>query len=177
MWDYSRATLRRWAQSVLHTDDTPERTAIALGLGVAIGFSPFLGFRLVAGIVVAFLFNLNRLAVLVGLCLNLPWLMGPYYAAATAFGAWLTGASVPADLVARLESIWALPGWGGRVRALAVLLRPFVWAFVVGSLVAAAALGLAAYAAAKPILLARERRRRQVNPTTAAKPPKAGRRQ
>jgi uncharacterized protein (DUF2062 family) len=160
MWDYSRATLRRWARTVLHTHDTPERTALALGIGVAVGFSPFLGFRLLIGIVIAFLFNLNRLAVLVGLCVNLPWLVPPYYAAATALGAWLTGASVPPDLVARLEAIWALDGWGNRLGTLAALLRPFVWAFLVGSLVGAVALGTAAYAAAKPILLARERRRR-----------------
>jgi uncharacterized protein (DUF2062 family) len=166
MWDASRATLRRWAQSVLHTDDTPERTAIALGLGVAIGFSPFLGFRLVTGIVVAFVFNLNRLAVLVGLCANLPWVVWPYYAATTALGAWLTGASVPPDLVAQLEAIWALPGWGGRIAALAALFRPFLWAFVVGSLVGAAALGLGAYALAKPILLARERRKKLTTRTT-----------
>jgi uncharacterized protein (DUF2062 family) len=160
---------------VLHTDDTPERTAVAVGLGVAIGFSPFLGFRLAGGIVVAFLLNLNRLAVLVGLCLNLPWIMGPYYAAATALGAWLTGASVPPDLVGRLEAIWALPGWGSRVTALAVLLRPFAWAFVVGSTVAAAALGLGAYAAAKPILLARERRRKQAQLSRGPRPPAGSR--
>ena len=160
MLDYSRATLRRWARTFLHTHDTPERTAIALGVGVAIGFSPFLGVRLIIGIAVAFLFNLNRLAVLVGLCLNLPWLVPPYYAAATALGAWLTGASVPADLLGRLEDIWALDNWGGRLVALTALLRPFVWAFIVGSLVGAAALGTAAYAAARPILVARERRRK-----------------
>ncbi len=159
MWEYSRATLRRWTQSFLHTDDTPERTALALGIGVAIGFSPFLGARLAAGIVVAFVFNLNRLAVLVGLCLNLPWLVPPYYAAATAFGAWLTGASVPPDLMARLEAIWAMPAWGSRLVALAALLRPFVWAFLVGSLAMGTALGVAAYAAAKPLLVARARRR------------------
>ncbi len=159
MWDYSRATLRRWAQSVLHTDDTPKRTAVALGLGVAIGFSPFLGFRLIIGIIVAFLFNLNRLAVLVGLCVNLPWLVGPYYAAATAFGAWLTGTSVPPDLVARLEAIWALPRWGARLAALAGLLQPFLWAFGVGSLIGSAVLGLGAYSVARPVLVARERRR------------------
>jgi uncharacterized protein (DUF2062 family) len=159
MWDYSRATLRRWARIFLHTHDTPERTALALGLGVAIGFSPFLGFRLLLGIAIAFLFNLNRLAMLVGLALNLPWLVPPYYAAATALGAWLTGASVPADLLGRLEAIWALDSWSDRLAALAVLLRPFVWAFLVGSLVGAMALGSAAYAVAKPILVARERRR------------------
>ena len=124
MWDYSRATLRRWAQSVLHTRDTPERTAMALGLGVAIGFSPFLGFRLAIGIAVAFLFNLNR-----------------------------------------------LPGWGSRIAALDALLRPFVWAFLVGSLVGGAALGLAAYAAAKPILMARERRRLHEPARNIRRPP------
>ncbi len=161
MWDYSRATLRRWAQSVLHTHDTPERTAVALGLGVAIGFSPFLGFRLLIGIIVAFLLHLNRLALLVGLCVNLPWLIAPYYAGATILGAWLTGATVPPDLVGRLEAIWAIPEWTGRIVGLAGFLRPFVWAFLVGSMVGAIALGLAAYAAAKPILIARERRRQQ----------------
>ena len=159
MWDYSRATLRRWAQSVLHTDDTPKRTAVALGWGVAIGFSPFLGFRLLIGIIVAFLFNLNRLAVLVGLCVNLPWLVGPYYAAATALGAWLMGTSVPPDLVARLEAIWALPGWGARLSVLAGLLQPFLWAFCVGSLIGSALLGVGAYAVARPVLIARKRRR------------------
>ncbi len=171
MWDYSRATLRRWAQSVLHTRDTPERTAMALGLGVAIGFSPFLGFRLAIGIAVAFLFNLNRLAVLVGLCVNLPWLVPPYYAAATALGAWLTGATVPPDLVGQLEAIRTLPGWGSRIAALDALLRPFVWAFLVGSLVGGAALGLAAYAAAKPILIARERRRLHQPARNIRRPP------
>ena len=64
----------------------PARTAAAFGVGVAVGFSPFVGLHTLIGLVLAFVFNLNRVAVLAGLWVNLPWFMGPYYAATTAFG-------------------------------------------------------------------------------------------
>ena len=83
----TKAGLERWMESLLHIHDTPERTAAAFGVGVAIGFSPFLGLHLLIGLALAFVFNLNRVAVLAGLWINLPWFMGPYYAAATALGA------------------------------------------------------------------------------------------
>ena len=57
---------RRWLEALLHIDDSPERTAAAFALGVFFGFSPFLGFHTILGIVFAFLLNLNRVAVLLG---------------------------------------------------------------------------------------------------------------
>ena len=45
---------RRWLEQLLHTHDTPERTAAAYAVGVFFGFSPFLGLHTVLGLVVAF---------------------------------------------------------------------------------------------------------------------------
>ena len=90
-------------QALLHTHDTPGRTAAALALGVAIGFSPFLGLHIVIGTALAFLFNLHRVAVLIGVVSNVPWIIGPYYAAATALGAWLTRTPMPPNMLAQLR--------------------------------------------------------------------------
>ena len=81
----TRALIRRWLDALLHIDDTPERTAAAFALGVFFGFSPFLGFHTILGILFAFLLNLNRVAVLLGVYSNLPWLLAPYYFFTTRF--------------------------------------------------------------------------------------------
>src|SRR5262249_50056764 len=62
----TRSLVRRWLDQLLHIHDTPERTAAAFALGVFLGFSPFLGFHTILGIALAFLLNLNRVAVLLG---------------------------------------------------------------------------------------------------------------
>jgi uncharacterized protein (DUF2062 family) len=53
---------RRWLDQLLHTHDTPKRTALAYAVGVFFGFSPFLGLHTVLGLVVAFALNLNRVS-------------------------------------------------------------------------------------------------------------------
>src|SRR5437763_16573724 len=75
--------MRHWLDQMLHTHDTPERTAAAFALGVFFGFSPLLGFHTLLGLVFAFALNLNRVAVLLGLYSNLPWILPAYYTLAT----------------------------------------------------------------------------------------------
>src|SRR5216110_3253430 len=79
--------MRQWLDQMLHTHDTPERTAAAFALGVFFGFSPLLGFHTVLGLVFAFALNLNRVAVLLGIYSNLPWILPAYYTLATMAGA------------------------------------------------------------------------------------------
>ncbi|PYR27245.1 MAG: DUF2062 domain-containing protein, partial [Acidobacteria bacterium] len=69
----TRALIQRWLNVLLHIADTPERTAAAFALGVFFGFSPFLGLHTLLALAVAFLLNLNRVAVLLGVYSNLPW--------------------------------------------------------------------------------------------------------
>ena len=100
------ALIRRWLDALLHIDDTPERTAAAFALGVFFGFSPFLGFHTLLGIVFAFLLNLNRVAVLLGVYSNLPWVIAPYYAFATMAGARMTGHKLPPGLRSQLGALF-----------------------------------------------------------------------
>jgi len=63
---------RALLQKLLQIEDTPERTALAFSVGVFLGFSPFLGFHTLSGLAIAFLFRLNRVAVLLGGWSNTP---------------------------------------------------------------------------------------------------------
>src|SRR5437762_10984991 len=99
----TRRVIRRWLSHLLHIDDTPERTAAAFALGVFFGFSPMLGFHTILGILFAFLLNLNRVAVLLGVYSNLPWIIAPYYAFVTLAGARLTGHRPPEGFRSQLS--------------------------------------------------------------------------
>ena len=55
-----RARIQGWLEQLLHTHDTPGRTAFAFGLGVFLGFSPFLGLHAILGLILAFVLRLNR---------------------------------------------------------------------------------------------------------------------
>ena len=76
-------------KKLLQIEDTPERTALAFSIGIFLGFSPFLGLHTLTGLAVAFLFRLNRVAILVGVWTNTPWWLVPYYTFATWLGMWV----------------------------------------------------------------------------------------
>lgn len=157
-----RAGLRRLGQALLHTGDSPERTAVAFATGVLIGFSPLLGLHTLLAILVALLFRLNRLAVLMGAYVNLPWFMAPYYGAVTMAGAWLLGQAAPPDLAARLDVLMGLPSWRAQLEGLATVLRPFFGAYALGSSLGCTLLAAVAYPAALRFV----RRRRASSPVS-----------
>jgi hypothetical protein len=76
-------------KKLLHIEDTPERTALAFSIGIFLGFSPFLGLHTLTGLAIAFLFKLNRVAILLGVWSNTPWWLVPYYTLATWLGMWM----------------------------------------------------------------------------------------
>jgi uncharacterized protein (DUF2062 family) len=153
----TKAAIARWLERLLHTHDTPQRTAAAFALGVFIGFSPPIGLHTVICLVLAFMLDLNRVAVLLGACANLPWFTGPYYTLATIVGAALLGANLPPGLLGELRDV--LAHWGpGEIRHLLTLLRPLFWAYTLGSALMAAALAALAYPLALTFIVARRRR-------------------
>jgi uncharacterized protein (DUF2062 family) len=141
----SKKRLERWLGSLLRINDTPERTSAAFAVGVIVGFSPLVGLHTVIGLALAFAFGLNRVAVLAGVWLNLPWFMAPYYAGATILGGWLTGYSTPPNLVEQIELTWMLPSWRLRMEALGHLVRPLLLPFTLGSTLASLPIGLVSY--------------------------------
>lgn len=136
--------VRGWLEQLLHTHDTPGRTAFAYALGVFFGFSPVLGLHTVLGLVFAFALNLNRVAVLMGVYSNLPWIIVPYYTLATWLGATLLGVDVPPGATEMLIAAVEDRSWSDFRRA-AANLTPFVGAFTVGSTIGALLLGLIAF--------------------------------
>src|SRR3954465_5441859 len=124
--------LRRWLEELLHTHDTPQRTAAAYALGVFFGFSPLLGLHTILGLVFAFALNLNRVAVLLGIYSNLPWILPAYYTLTTVAGAAIRGVRLKPKLLRELTQALADASWAD-FRRLAHALTPLGWAFVLGS--------------------------------------------
>ena len=138
--------LKDLIKKLLHIEDTPERTALAYCIGIFLGFSPFLGFHTLAGLAIAFLFGLNRVAILLGVWTNNPWWIVPYYVIATWIGMKVTGYSIEWT---RLKEIFQLgriegfmsPGFSSQVSSQAGLLL----SFLIGSLILCTFLSLISY--------------------------------
>jgi uncharacterized protein (DUF2062 family) len=95
-------------------DEAPRRTAMALALGVGLSFSPLLGLQVLIAVGITLAFRLSRIAVLVGLCANVPWIMLPWYALTTAGAAALLGTTSTGDLNARLGLLLSVPFYSRR---------------------------------------------------------------
>ncbi len=145
--------LRQSVRMLLQVQDSPNRLALAFGVGVWIAFFPLIGIHTGLALLIAFLFRLNRLAILLGTYVNNPWTVAPMYLAGTLFGCMLLGVSTHGlwDLNLRIES------WSFFLTALHSL-RPFLWPYVVGNLIVGTGAGLAAYGALRVVL---ERRRKR----------------
>src|SRR5205814_10418911 len=154
---YSSPRMRRWLEQLLHTHDTPQRTAFAYALGVFFGFSPLLGLHTVLGLVFAFALNLNRVAVLLGIYSNLPWILPAYYTLATLLGARLLRVKVQPRLLRELTAAFADAQWAD-FRRLAHTLTPLAWAYVLGSTIGAIVLAVIAHRVALAALIAHRRR-------------------
>jgi uncharacterized protein (DUF2062 family) len=138
--------LKDLIKGLLYLEDTPERTALAFSIGIFLGFSPFLGFHTLTGLAVAFLFKMNRVAVLLGVWSNTPWWIVPYYAGATWIGMGITRFRID---WATLEEIFRLGidqgfvGSGFWVRVASQW--GFLLSFLIGSLLLATLFAFIAY--------------------------------
>jgi uncharacterized protein len=161
----TRQLARRWMGTLLHIDDSPERTAAAFALGVFFGFSPFLGLHTLLGLAFAFLLNFNRVAVLLGVYSNLPWIIAPYFAFTTmVIGAPITGHRIPAGFRQQVSELFELSllhsdFW----HRLMVILSPFLWPYLVGSLIGAVVLASLAYPLALGFVTSRKRIRELIH--------------
>ncbi len=151
----TRAVVRKWLESLLHIHDSPRRTAAAYAVGVFWGFSPFYGIHTLLGLLCAFLFNLNRVAVIAGVYTNLPWFVAPYYTLATIGGAAVLGVHLPPGFAHQLGALFGLSVFGHEFWSrLGVLMRPLLWPLTLGSLMGAAALSALAYRISLPFIVA-----------------------
>lgn len=151
-----RKGLRKWLEQLLHTHDTPRRTAAAYAVGVFFGFSPYLGLHTILGVGFAFALNVNRVAVILGIYSNLPWILPAYYSLATLAGAALLGVEVPPGVLQELTNAVADASWS-QFRQVAATLKPLVWAYFVGSTIGSILLAIGAYWLALSMIVAHRR--------------------
>jgi uncharacterized protein (DUF2062 family) len=154
--------LRRTVRALLQMHDTPNRIALAFGIGVFLAFSPLLGLHTLLALLIAHLFRLNRAAMLVGVYVNNPWTLVPLFMAGTVLGCEIFGVST--EGLAAID--FRLHG-AAFYRTLIEGLRPYLWPFVVGNTLLGVAGGVVGYVLLREIL---ERRRA----AGAAAPPPAG---
>lgn len=149
----TRAVAQRWLEALLHTHDTPRRTAAAFAVGILYGFSPLVGLHTVLGLITAFAFNLNRVAVVVGVYVNLPWFMAPYYTVTTMAAAWALGVDIPSDFAQKLAGALELSLFGRAFwQRVGSLVSPLVWPFALGSTFGALILAGISYNLAWPAI-------------------------
>jgi uncharacterized protein (DUF2062 family) len=158
--------IRHHLDRLAATELDPARTAAALALGVFLSFSPFLGLQILIGLGAAFAFRLSRVAVLVGLCANLPWIMVPWYMLTTAAAASVLGSSIstPVDITAGLFSV---PVYElAFVERTGVIAAELFWPFLLGPTAGALVLGAVAYVVSFRMLA----RRRGIQPSAGDRP-------
>src|SRR6185503_9295297 len=125
-----RATIERikvWFRLAFHTQDNPQRTALAFALGVYIAFLPPVPwFHTLFALGLAFVFRLNRLATLIGTYVNTPLTIVPLLAAEMSLGLSIVGGKSPPEVTWRQFRHWQ--GWKDAVHEL----RPFLGPLMIG---------------------------------------------
>lgn len=106
---------------LLSVRDTPHRIAMAFAVGVFVGMSPLFGIHTLLGILIAWVFRLNKLATIVGVYITNPWTIVPIYTFSTWVGAKCLG-------IKRIlpEVDWRHITITGLLNDLGPLLMPFV---------------------------------------------------
>ncbi len=152
--------LRRSLDNLATVDAAPRRTAAALAIGVGLSFSPLLGLQILIGIGAAVAFRLSRVALLIGLCANVPWIMLPWYVLTTAGAAALLGTSSTVGLNERLAHLLSVPFYRAAFWGHAgALLDAFFWPFLLGPSAGALTLSAITYALASRVLIRRAHER------------------
>ncbi len=163
---------RRWKVLVLDLlgrEESAERVAAAIALGIGIGFSPFLGLHFVMALGLALLFRLNKIDTVLGTFAGNPWTWTPVFPIGYRLGRWILGRGhgpVPrldlerllhCDLPCALHPIQTAQQVFGRHAFL-----PRLFSFSVGTTILAGLMGLAAYFAARSALSLYHRRHPRV---------------
>ncbi len=123
-------------RSIFQLNDTPHRLALAFAVGVFIAFSPTIGLHLLSCFIVAWAFRLSKLVLITATFINNPWTIVPLYGFCIWFGGKLMGRELAMPRIA----------WNELTLSSAyVVIQPYFWPFVVGTLVVGGIAAVIAY--------------------------------
>jgi uncharacterized protein (TIGR03546 family) len=119
--------IRDRIKSIFQLNDSPNKLALAFGLGVFIAFSPTIGLHTISCFVFAWMFRLNKVVVLFTATLvNNPWTMVPLFGFCLWFGMVITGSEMMIPQIAWNE-LTATSAYHS--------LKPYLWSFIAGTLI------------------------------------------
>jgi uncharacterized protein (DUF2062 family) len=153
---------RRWKVLVLDLlgrEESPERVAAAIAVGIGVGFSPFIGFHIWIALGLAFLFRLNKIDAALGQFVGNPWTLPAVYALGYRLGRRLLNydrRSVPGLAWDRLLHSDFWNAFKGPAFA------PRLLSFLVGTMVIATFIAVATYGLSLAILRLYHRRHPRV---------------
>ena len=165
-----KRSLRRHALKLLlrlmRRQESLERVAAAVALGVGVGLSPFIGFHFFLAIALAWMLRLNKLDTVLGSIVGNPWTLPPFYALGYRIGRAILGfapAHVPQLKWQRIlhHDFWVSfrgPGFGPRLSS-----------FLVGTTLLALLVAFGTYLALRGVLMLYHRRHPRVAERAARK--------
>ncbi len=141
---------------LLSLNDSSRHIALSFAIGVFISISPFLGFHTIAALLIAWIFRLNKAAIMVGTYTNNPWTFAPVYG----FGLWI-GLKIYG-----LNNAMPDISWGSmKIMDIFNYLKPYFMPFIIGSLLLGLGVAVISYFAAE-YAVQRYRKRKAVKNTT-----------
>jgi len=144
---------------LLGREESPERVAAAIALGVGIGFSPFIGFHFWFALGLAFLLRLNKVDTVLGQFAGNPWTIPPVFVVGYRLGNVLLGygeaemPNLPWDRLFHRDFWQAFRG---------PAFAPRLSSFLLGTLAVAAVIAFVTYFAARALLRLYHRRHPRV---------------
>lgn len=140
--------IRHILKQFINEQDSPRRLSLAIGVGVFVGTLPFFGLHIWIGLLVAVFARFNKLAVILGTQVSLPWIAPFLILGSIEIGEWiLYGRFLKIDIP-------ILP-----LKNLLPLLYPLFYSWMIGSLILGTILGLISYGLFFYIFTRRKRRR------------------
>ena len=89
-----QTTFRATIKKLLLSDESTEKVALGMAIGIFISFSPFIGTHTWSALAISFLFGASRVAALVGTLFNNPITMPIFFFIEVKLGGFLLGLSL-----------------------------------------------------------------------------------
>lgn len=121
-----RYYIRDRIRAILNLNEPPHKLALAFSLGIFVAFTPTIGLHILTGLLFAKVFRVSSVVVITASFINNPWTIVPLYGFCTWFGIKITGGGNAPSIEWNEISITNFY----------VILKPYIWPFLVGTLTA-----------------------------------------
>jgi len=147
--------LRKLYHQIIDINDTPEKIALGMAIGIALGILPTFGMGIILAIGLAFLLKANRLSAILGTVIANPWI-APFF--------WMTSYAVGWLLLGRgwadLQAEWEL--YKNNAKSLGELIgKDILLPYIIGNVILTAIFTITGYMITLKLVRIYKKRKRQ----------------